>query len=468
MFRSFKLPLLVLSLCLGGLPAFLLGTGFYVDPIHGSMDGDGSAERPWRTLQEVVEAGLIETRKAASIPHREGGGLVPVNPGAPIQPGDTVYLRTGYHGVWRITGAYNARPITVRAEAGHRPQLRSVFLRAASNWRISGLSISPSHAPEYVKTALVNIDNHRRDGASFDILIEDCDLFSVDDISGWTAEDWRKNASSAFVVDGDRCRIIGNRIRNVRFGIHALGDEMLVAGNRITNFSADGIRGLGDYSVYENNIVENAFKVDDNHDDAFQSWSVGEHGVGSGEVRGVVLRGNVFINSRDPEQPLLASLQGIGCFDGMYVGWIVENNVISVNHWHGITFMGAVDCRIANNTVIDMYDRRPGPSWIRVSDHKKGKASSGNLVSNNLANSFSLKKAGTESVANMTVENPRRYFMDPEQYDFRLKPKSPAIDKADAATATPIDIDGRSRTKKPDVGAYEFRAEGDAGAQPPL
>jgi hypothetical protein len=34
---------------------------FYVDPVNGSMSGDGSADSPWSTLQEVLDAGLIQT-----------------------------------------------------------------------------------------------------------------------------------------------------------------------------------------------------------------------------------------------------------------------------------------------------------------------------------------------------------------------------------------------------------------------
>ena len=60
-----------------------------------------------------------------------------------------------------------------------------------------------------------------------------------------------------------------------------------------------------------------------------------------GEVVGLVLRGNTIINYEDPDQPHRGTLQGIGCFDGMFVDWIIENNVIIVDHYHGITLSGA-------------------------------------------------------------------------------------------------------------------------------
>ena len=78
-----------------------------------------------------------------------------------------------------------------------------------------------------------------------------------------------------------------------------------------------------------------------------------------------------------PQQPHRGALQGIGCFDGMFVDWIIENNVIIVDHYHGITLGGARGCRIVNNTVIDWTrwlracfpttraaDCRPGPARV--------------------------------------------------------------------------------------------------------
>jgi hypothetical protein len=35
---------------------------FWVDPVNGKPDNDGSASSPWRSLQEVLDKGLVETR----------------------------------------------------------------------------------------------------------------------------------------------------------------------------------------------------------------------------------------------------------------------------------------------------------------------------------------------------------------------------------------------------------------------
>ena len=101
-----------------------------------------------------------------------------------------------------------------------------------------------------------------------------------------------------------------------------------------------------------------------------------------------MLRGNTIINNEDPNQPHRGTLQGIGCFDGMFVDWIIENNVIVVDHYHGITLGGARGCRIVNNTVIDPNDQRPGPAALRVGKHKRGMTSSGCTVRNNLVSAL--------------------------------------------------------------------------------
>ncbi len=44
---------------------------FYVDPVVGSMSNDGSQEHPWRTLEEVLDSGLIYAQAALFRPHGE-------------------------------------------------------------------------------------------------------------------------------------------------------------------------------------------------------------------------------------------------------------------------------------------------------------------------------------------------------------------------------------------------------------
>ena len=108
---------------------------FYVDPEEGDMGNDGSAARPWRTVQQVFERNLIQT-------HDRTGRLK--NPGAPVKAGDTILLRSGYHGEIYCRGAENDDYITISAEKGHTPRVRRVFFSTARKWIIRGLTVRPA------------------------------------------------------------------------------------------------------------------------------------------------------------------------------------------------------------------------------------------------------------------------------------------------------------------------------------
>ncbi|MBF0227250.1 MAG: hypothetical protein HQK76_17530 [Desulfobacterales bacterium] len=221
------------------------------------------------------------------------------------------------------------------------------------------------------------------------------------------------------------------------------------------------MRGLGNYSTFQYNTIKNCYAVNANHDDGFQSWSTGLDGqVGTGTVIGIILRGNTIINYEDPNQKFLGDLQGIGCFDGMFEDWIIENNVIFTNHWHGITLSGAINCRIVNNTVIDINSEAPGPAWLRISNHKNGTPSRDCLIRNNLTTYISTD-TGVQIDHNIIIsfEDYNNFFKNYSKMDFNLKPNCSAIDTGIGDLAPSIDRDKKDRPAKKgwDIGAYEYR-----------
>lgn len=441
-------------------------TTFHVDPNGGSdTSGDGSAAHPWRSLAHVFDAGLIETRDWPDYPYAAGMTLVTVNPGAPVRAGDTILLHGGYHGDLSIQHAYNTAPITLAAAPGEAPQVRSLLVRSAQNWIVRSLAISPSFGGHNEQTTIVEVVNHNWFGPTWDVDLADLDIYSIDDASGWGPGEWVDLASSGVEIGGDRVSLSDSRIRNVRVGIAVTGVDAHVQRNLVDGFSADGLRGLGDRGVFEYNRVQNNLiddDFDDNHDDGFQSWSVGPGGVGTGEVVGVVLRGNVFINATDPDNPLRSSMQGIGCFDGFFTNWTVENNVVVTDHWHGISFYGMRDSRIVNNTVIDLEDGVPGPPWIMVHDHKDGRHSSNVVVRNNLATDYSID--GDSLVVDHNLEfgnaDATALFVA-APFDLHLREGSRAIDAGSADLAPPLDADDVPRPQGAgfDLGAYEYRGD---------
>lgn len=437
---------------------------FHVDPVAGSDQGDGSAANPWRSLSRVLDDGLVETRRWPSLPYSSGMTLVPWNQGAPVRAGDTILLHDGDHGDVTIRLHYNSAPITIAAAPGSTPRFHRLHLVSSQNWNLRGLAVRPSPGLER-PPQLVDVVDHNWSGPTWDIHLDDMDIRTVDDASGWTPHDWVNNASTGIRLGASRLSLGNSRIRNVRFGIVVSAPDVTVRHNVVDGFSADGIRGIADRGLFEYNLVMNC-KIggddDGNHDDGFQSWSNGPGGVGTGSVDDVVLRGNVFIGSVDPADPLRGSMQGIGLFDGFFDNWIIENNLVITDHWHGIALYGARNSRIVNNTVIDPVPGAPGPLWIRVNPHKNGTPSENVVVRNNLAMSFVLSGINLVNDHNLqfTHANAASLFVAPP-YDLRLRADSPAIDAGSAELAPTHDALGVPRPQGAgiDLGAYEYRGD---------
>jgi len=235
-----------------------------------------------------------------------------------------------------------------------------------------------------------------------------------------------------------------------------LGDYIFVSGNNITNFSGDGVRLVGSNNIVEKNIIKNCYAVDNNHDDGIQSFTTGGLTVDNN-----IVRQNTILNYEDSNQPLLGDLQGIGCFDGPYNNWIVENNLIIVNHWHGISFYGLVNSKIINNTVLDITPSiSPGPAWIKV-DNDNGYPSSGCIVKNNIVNTISVTSNTTigNNIMLQTLSDYTANFINYLSNDYHLVQTSSCVDAADSAIAPNIDLDNNTRPSGilPDVGAYEYQ-----------
>ncbi len=452
-FHPMKYSLFFLLLC--GCSSSTFATTYYLDPINGSLSNDGSATNPWPSLKEVIDNNLIETYEYTPLPYDPAGSqLVIKNAGAPIHAGDTLLLRDGLHGEVEIDRMYNVAIITIMAAPGHTPLLAKLHLRSCRNWRLQGLDISSEPYNYYVNDKLLYIESHSWRGPASHIEIIGCHLYSGTNSWDWTAQDWLAKVSSGIHIKGNHVLVQDNILTNVDMGITLVGDSCQAINNQVINFSGDGMRPLGAYLLLEGNTIKNCFDVDDNHDDGIQSFNLGTY-----DVHHVTIRGNTIINYEDPNQPLLGPLQGMGFFDGPYNNWIVENNVVSVNHWHGITFLGAYDCQVLNNTVIDPTpDITPGASWIRIDDHKDGTPSAGCVVKNNVANQFIVDGEMSNNVVINTYPQYDAHFQAFAEYNFRLLPTSTLIDQADEAYAPNTDILGISRPQGPasDIGAYEY------------
>jgi len=437
----------------------VVGTGsattFYVDPVNGFIGLDGSAEFPWSTLEEVFDNGLIETRdRFGSIK----------NAGGPVKAGDTILLRSGYHGDINVSQYFNDQVITIAAEEGHTPELKRFRLSGGKNWLIRGLTISPSLAPVFERVTMVDFYSRTSShGICSNITIEDCFLYTILDSSGWSDTDWDTKACSGIALGmngGANLIARNNHLLNVNFGIMLQAQGSIAEYNTIENFSGDGIRATFHDVIARYNLIKNCYDVNDNHDDGIQSYLVN---VGPGAVYRINLIGNVIINISDPAQPLQGTLQGIGIFDGPFYDFVVENNVVMTNHWHGITLKNSQNARIVNNTVFNKwwYDGESGlETWIEVT---AGSTSGGNLIRNCIAHSIRTSEdSSAQADHNLIIsrsDNADEWFVDYSNFDMHLAtPASPPVDAGSSLLAPDEDIEGIVRPQGPtyDIGAYEY------------
>lgn len=404
-------------------------TEFYCDPVNGNMDNPGSPQEPWGSLEAVFEAGKL------------------------FKPGDTIFLMDGYHGEVSVSSA-NTDFVYIKPADGASPTLAGIsFGGSSAYWHLSGVTISRSFLPEYATGTMAGL------GGDY-IVVSDCEIYSVPDISGWSVSDWLAKATTGASLSGQHCLLENSTVRNIKWGVFMGGRYGTVRGCTIRNYSGDGLRPEGDYTTIEDCYIADNYKVDSNHDDAIQSYSNGPGGVGSSVVTGVTVRRNTIIQTTDPDRPLQGGLQGIGLFDGFFDDWVIENNVILVTNHHGIGIYGARRCKILNNTVLDSSGSATN-TWIGVFPHKNGELSSDNLVRNNISTSLiGAQSFGTgDHNYRVSISDFDSYFVDYPN-DLRLASGSPAIDAGSNTEAPELDRTGLVRLSESntvvDAGAFEF------------
>ncbi|MET9552275.1 choice-of-anchor Q domain-containing protein [Streptomyces sp. NPDC006645] len=432
-----------------GAPPAPTATVYHVDPATGSANNPGTADRPWRTLQEVFASGRT------------------------FGAGDTIQLRAGNHGSPVITGgATGVR--TIKAAPGATPRMKTLrFASGASRWTVDGVLVSPQEADgTYTTGNLVQFDA----GATQDIL-QNSQIRAAGDAAAdtWYNNDWVNRSGTAVMIIGAGNQVSNNRIRNVRNGVMtertsqagAGATGAVIRGNSVDHFWEDAYRCKVSGCLFEYNSAVNSYAVvppgtenDPPHRDMFQSY----RGDGSfTPVTGVVLRGNVFISRTGTRYAKIPfqyngkyTIQGIGAFDGPYRNWTIENNVVQVEVGLAMGLYGMNDSRIVNNTVVP---RSPATaSEIRLTDQKDGTPSNGNIVRNNLARTFNTGAAiNTQHSNNITVGTAySTYFVNHGAGDLRLKPGSPAIGAGTNRDAPTVDVDRKPRSAPFDVGAYEY------------
>ncbi|MGC8885817.1 MAG: right-handed parallel beta-helix repeat-containing protein [Verrucomicrobiia bacterium] len=380
----------------------LNGKTFYCDPISGNIKNDGGKEKPWGKIEDVISSRLIQ-----SVDSR--GNII--NSNAPVKAGDTILLRSGWHGVIKIRTGYNEKPITIAAEQGHKPAVGWIEIGEGKNWIIKGLTVSPSlslQPLDRLPRCLVMLGEGNGDLSS-NLVVEDCFIFTELDSSKWTAKDWINARNGIWLGHHGSGHIARNNyVLNTRFGIELCATKAICEGNVVENFSADGIRVTKDGQIVRYNVVKNVFVSakdgDDNHDDGMQAFLFN---VGTGTIRDISVIGNIIIERERDDLPFPNQMQGIGFFDGPLVNFRIQDNVVCVNHWHGITLGDAQHSLIVDNVCYSRWGGVAKP-WITVGQKKN--LAFGNSVSNNYAFTFNFK-ADKQIIATNNLPVTREIFL---------------------------------------------------------
>ncbi len=439
-------------------------TNYYADPsAAGNMNNLGTATSPWANLSSIFTANKT------------------------FLAGDTIFLRNGNHGYAIIKGV-NTDFVVIAPALGHNPiisriRISNAATTSASYWKLYGLTIQSeatgtNATPSYNLVEIYPYATH--------ITISHCTITSSLNTTGWTRNDWRNRCNNGLSTRGKlnaHYIIENNLIKNTAFALSISSSGTIVRGNTVQNFTSDGSRVVGSDILFEKNSILDLIKVmtaAENHDDLFQSFTYAAGGAGQDTLKNNIIRQNIFINTTDTTRAFRGNAQGIGCFDGVYLNWQVENNIVITDHWHGISLYGAVNCYVTNNTVIDPYLTSPidpfdnnatniGPTWIRIAKKTNGPPSSGNIVSNNLvANNvfFGTPSMGTgfNNIMLGAITNFSTFFVDvsnlalPGNLDLHLLAGCAAIDAGDSLYAPRLDFDGAVRPQGAgfDIGAYEY------------
>lgn len=198
---------------------------------------------------------------------------------------------------------------------------------------------------------------------------------------------------------------------------------------------------MGFYSdnvLVENNSVKNVIGVQDR---SLYRYDI----IQSASSDNITIRGNTLISNENGAIPaaLIANCQGIGMFDGWYDGAVIENNVVAVNSYHGISIYGDTNSKIINNTVVynpySYWDGGPTSAQIGFFDHKTAGAGSNNILRNNVCTSIRSISSGTTADHNITIgyADYSRNFNLVEYFNYELIPSSELINAGSIDGAPP-------------------------------
>ena len=174
------------------------GPCYYIDPVHGHDDNDGSFAASWRSFRNVLSYYSSQYRPVGWVD---------------LQPGDCIYLMDGtyseiiYPGAWKVPpeegggGGHIAyfygkhgdreRPFYIKAYPGHYPVFDPQFsgmglkIVQSSFWDVSGIEIRNAYQVGFKITETTHVKVH-------DVYIHDTDGIDNNNLAGLSMLDTRE------------------------------------------------------------------------------------------------------------------------------------------------------------------------------------------------------------------------------------------------------------------------------------
>lgn len=416
------------------------GSLFYVDPVAGSDESDGSETSPWASIQYVVENHVDCADQDGVMRHES----------APVKGGDTIFLvgAGGHDPVISISGCYNTDYVKIKAQVLHEPVVQFVHFRGSAYWRIEGLTIRNNEAG-----TMLRAEDHDWQGPCHHIEVFNNYITSGDLV---TVQDYVDHASTGvWLLSPDHVTLRCNTFYKVGQAMSIFGEYIYVMNNTVEFFSRDAIATGGYHNKFLANTVYDSVKLGDGHHDDFFQSHMGANPDYSADIE---IAYNVFVQRYPSElaPDMYGPTQCLCAFEeGPKRNVRIYNNVCKTDHYHGIRWADTHDSMIVNNTVIggtmlpglpSGSDEWPDHTWVSIDGEN-------NVIRNNIT---TLDQTEGDHNHEIDSEDLDAYFTDFAALDLSLLPDSPAVDAGNPERAPADDVLGNPRDSSPDVGAYEY------------
>ncbi len=403
---------------------------FYV-ATTGNDGNPGTSAKPWKTLQHAVNM---------------------------VSPGDTILVEAGTYAGCRIgVSGSQTLPKTLKAAPGasvilNKPGASNKhnsileienFSGTTTDWIVSGFEItgSPRYGIDVRVTDRITVqNNHVHNSASTGIFTAFSDHVLIqNNESDHNGEHgiYQSNSSTYPTIRANKSH------HNKSAGIHMNGDISQQPGNGLVMFATvennviwengtaggSGINCDGvDNSIFRNNLLYN------NHSSGISLYAIdGAHGSSNNKVYNntIVMPSGARWAVNIPDDGVVAAP----------VGNVVENNILlTVDSFRGsilVAQKAVSGFHSDNNVVVNHFSCDNGNTSVSLANWQS--------VTGNDVHSF--------------VATAAQLFVDPANFNFRLKSGSPAINAGASLADVPADIAGVARPQGVawDIGAYEAK-----------